>query len=172
MEHGAKAFRLLVSPVVAIARSVHRKAQASVFMETETDFAKVMNNHQEAGTDMMGLQTQSYIHLWLKSWPYRIVRLGHELDELKTGRPFREWWSGTFFDKMKTTIVFMRFMTRLLFVYCFFYILSRGSWWPLPEPDSPFHKGNLYKFDEKGYHKDRKIQDADSSLPRMTDHFQ
>ena len=151
--YGGKAAKIVVLPITHIAGKMHRAAERSVYTETDSEYAAQMDKAQKDGTDLAAQATLNFVTFQMKTVPYRVVKLGDELQELASLRPL--WKSleqdptGGSFGRLKSIVYFARVVTRLFFVYMLFLCLGRGSIWPLRGPNSPFAKENIVYLREK-----------------------
>lgn len=127
-----------VYPVTAVGGLIHGNAvRRNKLMDT--DWKKVVAEHDAAGTDLASKTTNDFIAAQFKLFPYRIERMKFEAQHLCSSWCKCEYWT------LKNTILEIRFAIRLLFMFMVSFMIGRRNVMPLLTPDSPFCEELKYK---------------------------
>ena len=129
--------KVAISPATKLGSAVYAGAVKRT-ARYQDEYATNMAAHNAAGTDFAMTTTNKFIQDSFKLIPYRIERAGDEFKYLCSGQHCKNFG-------LKDAVVELRFITRVLFVFMFVCMVSRGSMFPLIEPDSPFAEGFQYK---------------------------
>jgi hypothetical protein len=123
--------KLTATPVTKVSAIIYKNA-VKRNKDMPADFQEEAAKHHAAGTDFASTTTANFIAMQFKLVPYRIERLGFELDYA--------WNNCCNFKNYtwKDWVVEFRFFVRLLFLYMATILMGRQSVMPLLEPNSPF----------------------------------
>jgi hypothetical protein len=128
----------LVSRPFAVAVN---KIEATAMERTARNPAAVLEyiaTHEAAGTDAAQASTRRYMGEQRDLMFYRVSRFFDECHAIGRGEYCRNY-------TVKSFVLDLRMLTKMLFLYAVFVMVGRQSVFPLLEPDSPFYLGYLTK---------------------------